>query len=72
MAIERTLNCPPGLLFSPDTDADRLAMYRLWADSETRTGEAVAATDQPGVDDTAGRAEPVPRQSAPVGRSARR
>jgi transcriptional regulator with XRE-family HTH domain len=34
VAIERALDCPPGLLFSPDTDADRLAMYRLWSDAE--------------------------------------
>jgi len=38
VAIERALDCPPGLLFAPDTDADRLAMYRLWADSDARTG----------------------------------
>jgi transcriptional regulator with XRE-family HTH domain len=36
VAVERALDCPLGLLFSPDTDADRLAMYRLWADAETR------------------------------------
>jgi len=42
VAIERALDCPPGLLFSPDTDADRVAMYRLWADAETRSGDAVA------------------------------
>ena len=40
VAIERALDCPLGLLFSPDTDADRLAMYRLWADSEARAGES--------------------------------
>jgi DNA-binding Xre family transcriptional regulator len=39
VAIERALDCPPGLLFSPDTDADRLAMYRLWADSEAGAGD---------------------------------
>jgi DNA-binding Xre family transcriptional regulator len=35
VAIERALDCPPGLLFSPDTDADRLAMYRLWSEPKT-------------------------------------
>ena len=28
VAIERALDCPPGLLFAPDTDADRVSMYR--------------------------------------------
>lgn len=36
VAIERALDCPPGLLFAPATDADRLAMYRLWAEAENR------------------------------------
>lgn len=35
VAIERGLGCPPGLLFAPDTDADRLAMYRLWSDPKS-------------------------------------
>jgi DNA-binding Xre family transcriptional regulator len=30
VAIERALDCPPGLLFAPDTESDRIAMYRLW------------------------------------------
>lgn len=34
VAIERALDCPPGMLFAPDTDADRLALAALWADSE--------------------------------------
>jgi len=50
VAIERALDCPPGLLFSPDTDADRLAMYRLWADSETRPASAAADPAELGTD----------------------
>jgi DNA-binding Xre family transcriptional regulator len=33
VAIERALHCPPGLLFAPDNDADRLALYRIWSES---------------------------------------
>jgi len=29
VAIERALDCPPGLLFAPETEADRLTLYRL-------------------------------------------
>ena len=29
VAIERALDCPAGLLFAPDNEADRLALYRL-------------------------------------------
>ena len=29
VAIERALGCPPGLLFAPETESDRLALYRL-------------------------------------------
>ncbi|HTZ42735.1 MAG TPA: helix-turn-helix transcriptional regulator [Jatrophihabitans sp.] len=29
IAIERALDCPPGLLFAADNEADRLALYRL-------------------------------------------
>lgn len=35
VAIERALDCPPGLLFAPDTDADRLTLYRIWSKSES-------------------------------------
>jgi transcriptional regulator with XRE-family HTH domain len=34
VAIERALNCPPGLLFAPDTESDRLALYQLRAKGE--------------------------------------
>lgn len=29
VAIERALGCPAGLLFAPETESDRLAIYRL-------------------------------------------
>lgn len=29
VAIERVLGCPPGLLFAPGSESDRLALYRL-------------------------------------------
>lgn len=37
VAIERALECPPGLLFSPDTESDRLALYRLSEQADGRT-----------------------------------
>jgi transcriptional regulator with XRE-family HTH domain len=47
MAIERVLDCPPGLLFAPDTDADRLAMSRLWSRAEARGRSGEDAGCQP-------------------------
>jgi DNA-binding Xre family transcriptional regulator len=29
LAIERALDCPPGLLFAPANESDRLALYRI-------------------------------------------
>lgn len=47
MAIERVLDCPPGLLFAPDTDADRLALSRLWSRSGARGNPDSGADSQP-------------------------
>jgi transcriptional regulator with XRE-family HTH domain len=44
VAIERVLNCPPGLLFAPDTEADRLAVYRLWSEADPTIPAAGSAS----------------------------
>ena len=41
VAIEHVLDCPPGLLFAPETDVERQALFELWSrTAEGQRGQA--------------------------------